>query len=67
MKQACGPKKLARCRQIGGKEYETAWVRGGREHFWAECWHVGHADWVNYKTGEVRPYVRQGQLVEVIA
>jgi hypothetical protein len=62
MKQRLGTKKLKLCREIGGKPYVKCLVRGGREHFWAECWYdpgedgwLRKYDFVNYKTKEVEP------------
>lgn len=65
-----GKKKLERCREIGQREYFVGYTRGGWPHFQAECWYEEYkekhnsADWVNYKTGEVRAYIRIGQFVQ---
>jgi hypothetical protein len=68
-KQRLGERKERLCSEIGGKEYRACYTRGSREHFLAECWFgdgekLQDCDWVNYKTREVSPRIRAGQVVE---
>lgn len=69
-KQRISDKKLRRCSTATGKEYRAGFVRGGWEHFWAECWFglntdgtSSDADMVNYKTGESYPTIRDGKFI----
>lgn len=64
-KQKLNKKKLNICRTYGGRNYQTAYVRGGWEHFWAECWFQKDADMVNYKTKEYYPIIRNGKILVV--
>jgi hypothetical protein len=56
-----GPKKHARCEQIGGRQYDQCLVRGGDPHGWALCvWMENgqqYADRINYQTGTIEPDV----------
>jgi hypothetical protein len=67
-KQILSDKKQKRCEAIAGRAYRICYANGTRlQHGHAECWfgegeYVRDADVVNYKTGEWRPYVREGQL-----
>ncbi len=70
MRQALNSKKKALCEKLAGRKYAHCTVRGGGAHFWAVCqWAEPHpqgllnADYVNYKTGEVEPYARDGKFV----
>jgi len=61
-KCALGNKKHRRCEEILGKKLHICLVRGGWEHFMAECYEKIGTDgkgmaickryYVNYKTGE---------------
>jgi hypothetical protein len=56
-RQFIGEKKLQRCREIGGQNYEYATVRGGDPHFVAICeWSddgvTSNSDLINYRTGK---------------
>ena len=66
MRQRLGKKKHALCEKIGGKRYFNCYVRGGEPHFSALCWYSKcDADRVNYKTGEWRPSIRDGKMVDI--
>lgn len=71
MKQRMSKKKERLCSDIGGKTYVACYTSGNYGHYIAECWYgekdatgaLYDADWVNYKTREVRPKIRAGQYV----
>lgn len=69
MKQAIGLKLLRRVSKLGGKEYYSGFVHAGKnQHYWADCWWIEkgsalNCDWVNYKTGQVEPFILRGELV----
>jgi hypothetical protein len=68
-KCSLGEKKLNLYRAVGQKQYACGFVRGGWEHFTAECWYIeedgsNSADMVNLTRQEVTPYVRSGKLVD---
>ncbi len=66
-KQRLGPKKHARCESVTGRKYRSCYVRGGWEHFNAECWWEDgkNADDVNWKAGTWTPGIRNGQFVNL--
>ena len=57
-RQKLGPKKHARCEQIGGRPYFACLTRGGQEHYTALCTFYDEAgrqfhDVIDYKRGAV--------------
>jgi hypothetical protein len=61
-RQKLGPKKHARCEQIGGRPYFACLTRGGQEHYTAICTFYDaedtkhlhqHCDRIDYKNGIV--------------
>lgn len=64
MTQRLGEKKLTLCRAITQTQYTSGWTRGGWAHGTAKCWAGSdHCDFVNYRTGEFSPYVRNGKVL----
>jgi len=69
MRQRLHINKHLLCEKIGGRKYSICLVRGNKDyggHFWACCnWGKDdlQADWVNYKTGEIEPYIRNGKVI----
>jgi hypothetical protein len=66
MKQVVSDKIRRKCEAITGRAYRICYANGAREHFWAQCWfgdgeRLRDCDDVNYKTGEWRISIREGQ------
>ncbi len=65
MRCPLGTKKLAKCSAIAGVAYLSGSVRGGSEHYVAQCWRSDvDADWVNYKLGTWGASIRNGKSVD---
>jgi len=60
MKQRLGEKKGRKIEKLTGKKLNSAYTRGGWEHYWAQCFFEGERytlnnppPMVNYITGEI--------------